>query len=453
MPLARVALIYTKTSGIKGHGHDGLTFDPTLRAPMIRKTLLLTLAALSLTTAASADYIWATLDPATKTVAVGLQEVPSQTPLSLGERVPLVKAWTKDKKAVVLKGEATWLKGTVADEQVAAGLDYGVIDRRAQGRGLFWLEYYAKAALTPAASGTKLGLPVELSVAADATGRLTLTVLHEGKPAAKASVVAETGKEGEPFKGTTGEDGTLVLPTLAGPLAVRALVQIDGKGTEGGKAYDFRRRYGSLTVNAVSGAAKAPEKPFSRLLSESFGDNHTVVSHSGFIETIRGGKLTKAHLVDHLQQRALVHDALAKILDGAPGVPYGDGQRDVLKLLRADLDGLGAGWPEPAKAWPITTAFLEEIEESRAKGPFFALGILHVYYGGITNGGRDIGAMIADQTKFSPTYYLKSDGYRPYLKVLNETVSDPAARAETIRGGQAAYRYIIAINDDPRFKG
>lgn len=406
----------------------------------------LVLAALAAPAVASADYLWATLDPAKKTVAIGLQEVPSQTPLPLGARVPAVKAWTKDGTAVALKAEGTWLKGTAEDRQVAAGLDYGVIDRRSQGRGLFWLEYYAKAALTPAASQTKLGLPVELSVSLNAEGRPVLTVLHEGKPAPKASVVAEGAKHEEQFKGTTGADGTIVLPAPSGPLAMRALIQIDGKGSHNGKAYDFRRRYGSLTVNTLATAT------FSSRLSQSFGENHGIVSHSEFIQTVLGGKLTKTQFVDHLQQRALVHDELHRILNDTPGVPYGKPQRDVLNLLFADLLQLGSAWPRESEAWPITRDFVQQIEASRKQGPYFALGVFHVYYGGITNGGRGIGAKIGDELKYVPTYYLKSDGYQDYLKWLNATVTDPLAQAEAIRGGQAAYRYIIAINNDAKFK-
>ena len=60
--------------------------------------------------------------------------------------------------------------------------------------------------------------------------------------------------------------------------------------------------------------------------------------------------------------------------------------------------------------------------------------------------------MIADQTKCTPTYYLKSDGYPEYVKRLNATVTDPVAQQTAVRGGQAAYRYIIAINDEATFR-
>ena len=394
------------------------------------KSLFL-LSALALPAVVPAHYLWATLDPDAKTVSVALQEIPGDEPVPLAERAAKVKGIPG------LKGEGAWLKAPVAGDAVGVGLDYGVLDRRAAGRGKFWLRYYAKAAATPEASKKRIGLPVELSASKGADGRMVVTVRHEGKPAAGADVVVEGPVGKNTFEGKTDADGTVALPAADGALAVRALVTEQKKGD----GYDLVRTYSTLTV--------AAPKAFSRVLHDSFGRNHDVVSHSGFIETVMAGKLTKARLTDHLRERVYVHEALDAILGASPAVPYGPEQRNVLALLRANLAELGAGEGKP---WPLTRGFVDEIKASAQRGPYFALGVFHVYYGGITNGGRDIGAMIADQTGFAPTYYLKSDGYRDYAAKLNATVSDPEARKEAIRGGQAAYRYIIAINNDPAFK-
>ena len=410
------------------------------------KRSLILLAAFASTGLARAHYLWATLDPATKTVAVALQELPDDAPIPLAERAAKVRAWGTS--PLDLKADGAWLKASTDAKSAGVGIDYGVMDRRDAGRGVFLLQYYAKAAATPEASQTRLGLPVELSVAKNAEGRDVLTVLADGKPAAGADVTVEKPVFTNLFEGKTGADGTVLLPESKGPIAVRAAIAVPGKGVHDGAAYDLTRRYGTLTV----GGAPAPQKPFSRRMSEAFGESHTVVSRSAFIETVMGEKLTKAQLVDHLRQREIVNAALDAILSGAPGVPYGAPQKEVLTLLRADLKALGADDPSPADAWPLTETFLQEIRTSAAKGPWFALGVFHVYYGGITNGGRDIGAMIGDQVGYTPAYYLKSDGYRDYLKALNATTLSPEAQAETIRGGRAAYRYIIAVNGDPRFR-
>ncbi len=407
---------------------------------MMKRSLLL-LAALGLAGAAHAHYLWATLDPTAKTLSVGLQEIPGDAPLPLGERAAKVKAWP----LAGLQPEGAWLKAATPAQAAGASLDYGVLDKRDAGRGLFWLEYYAKAAATPEASQTKLGLPVELSAVKGSDGRAVVTVWSGGKPIAGADVIVEGPVGTNTLEGKTGADGTIALPASSGPIAVRALVVENAKGVHDGKAYDLVRRYSTLTVGA---AAPAP-RPFSRVLRDSFGDNHDVVSHTAFIETVMAGKLTKAQLTDHLRQREIVNTALDEILKDAKDVPYGPRQQEVLTLLGTDLKGLDAA---PAEAWPLTQGFVDEIRASAKQGPYFALGVFHVYYGGITNGGRDVGAMIADQTKFTPTYYLKSEGYMDYLKRLNALSLSPKAQKEAIRGGQAAYRYIIAVNGEGAFK-
>ncbi len=393
------------------------------------------LALIALPTLAPAHFLWATLDPAGKTVAIAFQEVPTDAPLPMAERAAKVKAWASTTEPFVLKADANRLLAPAGD-RAAASLDYGVLDKTAQGRGRFWLKYYAKAAANPEASARSLGLPLELS-AARKDGTWVVTVLKDGKPAAGAELTASVPGEPEPFVGKTGADGTLSLPAFEGPLAARAAVVENVKGTQGGHPYDLVRLYSTLTVRP---------KPFSRVLHDSFGDNHDVVSHTAFIETVMAGKLTKAGLIEHLQQRELVHEAVARILDGAPNVPYGADQRNVLAFLKADLAALGSTTPATPK--PVTQAFLDEVAASAKTGPWFALGVLHVYYGGITNGGRDVGAMMADQTGFQPAYYLKSDGYPAYVRTLNALTLAPDAQKEAIRGGQAAYRYIIAVNGE-----
>ncbi len=194
-------------------------------------------------------------------------------------------------------------------------------------------------------------------------------------------------------------------------------------------------------------------KPLTRLLSASFGDMHDVVSHTEFINAVTDGKVTMAQLQAHLEQRALINDAVDRILRQAhvKPLPYGRRQREVLRLLRDNLHAVGAAWPAPADAWPLTQKMLDDINDSAKSGPYYALGVFHVYYGGITHGGRDIGGMIDKQLKTNLTYYSKSDGYDDYAREVN-TIVDPAAQQEMIRGADEAYRYIISVNNLDVFK-
>ena len=195
-------------------------------------------------------------------------------------------------------------------------------------------------------------------------------------------------------------------------------------------------------------------KPLTRQLRDAFGDNHEVVQRTAFVETLLAGKLTKAQLEVHLQQRALIHEAVDRVLlgaDPAQHLPYGEDQKKLIPLLRANLISMGSKWPDLAIASPQTKAMVEAIRKSAAIGPYYALGVLHVYYGGITHGGRDLGAKIIDTLKVDMSYYLESGGYEEYAKKVDEIV-DPAAQKEMIRGGVEAYKYIIAYNDAPVFK-
>jgi hypothetical protein len=201
-------------------------------------------------------------------------------------------------------------------------------------------------------------------------------------------------------------------------------------------------------------AEQTQAKPLTQLLRDAFGNDHDVVEKTAFNQTLFAGKLTHEQLEVHLQQRALIHNEVHRILNAAAhkeNIPYGAAQKHVLVLLFDDLIAMGSGWPTEAQARPLTRAFLQEIRDSEKQGPYFALGVQHVYYGGITNGGRDIGQKIADTLHFLPTYYEKSDGYREYLPEVNK-ITDPAARREMIRGGQEAYKYIIAISNEDIFK-
>ena len=62
-----------------------------------------------------------------------------------------------------------------------------------------------------------------------------------------------------------------------------------------------------------------------------------------------------------------------------------------------------------------------------------------------------IGQKIAETLGIKLSYYSQSEGYQDYLQAVNRIVS-PEARAELLRGGQAAYRYLIASSNEAVFK-
>ena len=88
---------------------------------------------------------------------------------------------------------------------------------------------------------------------------------------------------------------------------------------------------GPVVASATpTGQSAAADKPFSKILRESFAHNHEDVGHAAFNTTLFENKLTKAQLEIHLQHRALIHSELHRILinaDPEKHVPYGAEQK------------------------------------------------------------------------------------------------------------------------------
>jgi hypothetical protein len=395
--------------------------------------------------ASQAHFLWVSFT-SPKSIAVAFQERPGDEALDIAERQKLIKGIDKGGKAIPLQADGFVLNGA-AGQAAGALLDYGVIDRSGQGRGVFWLKYYAKAATSIKDSQTSLGLPVEVSVSKKADGAVVVHVTRDGKPAAGADVVLESGptppQEGAPGVKTDAQ-GNVEFKSSSDPICVRALVVDNSKGSQGGLNYESIRSYCSLVVGLPAA------KPLTAQIQDVFGKNHEIVQKTDFIKTVFSGKVTKAQLQDHLRQRAFVHEEIDRIMRKGKVSPYQDQQREVLDLLKIDMDSVGAAWPKAAEAWPITNDFLKAIRESEKKGPYFALGVFHVYYGGITHGGRDIGAKIKEYLGYDLTYYQMGDGYKAYVANVNQILK-PEDQKEMIRGGVAAYRYIIDSNNLPAF--
>lgn len=330
------------------------------------------------------------------------------------------------------------------------------------GSAPYLLIYHAKGAASLAAAGTDAKAPVELLARRDGK-ELVVSVLLADQPApADCAVTVLWPGSVSPTLLTTDAKGEarVVWPTLTrgGLFGIRAMVPEAKSGEQAGKKYDSIHHWATLTFPVEAPKAKTvaatTDKPFTQILRASYGHSHEIVGDTAFNQTLFAGKLTKAQLVVHLQQRALIHAEVNRILtaaDPALHVPYGAAQENVLVLLRHDLSAIGSVWPTGAQARPRTQTFLQEIRESEKQGPYFALGVQHIYYGGITNGGRMIGTKIGETLRFTPDYYEKSDGYEEYLPEVNK-ITDPAARQAMIRGGQAAYAYIIAFNNEDVFR-
>jgi len=403
---------------------------------MKSRLFLVFLASLALPAMSHAHFLWASLDLGTHVVSIGLQEVPEQDPLPLGPLSSKVKAFALS-GPLDLTQDATWFRAPSPGNSVAASLEYGVVDRRASNRGRFLLKYCAKAAASFTASRALLGLPVELAVSEGDDGHSVLTVTKDGKLAADAEVVIEDKDGKKTFEAKTGLDGSIALP--AGAIRVRALITENKAGVFEGKPYDLIRTYSTLTV---------PEEKLTRLLRESFGSMHEAANTTAFIRSVQGERVTQAQLEEHMRQRALIHEAVDRVLGKVSMPAFGPQQREVTGLLRADFRAMHRPWPAPSQALPLTKKLVAEI---LGHGPYYALGVFHVYYGGITHGGRATGGFIHKHLNAPVDYYLKSDGYDAYAAEVDK-ILDPAAQREMILGADDAYRYVIALNNLPVFE-
>ena len=162
-----------------------------------------------------------------------------------------VKARLPGGEALVFERRPFGMVAKLAPDQVAAAasLTYGIM---ARGGAPFLLEYHAKGVIGVANAAAPVGLGCEVLAEESSPGRLTITVLFGGKPAAGAEVVV-------PLEGmitekvVTNADGQVVIATPATQLfSVRAMVAEERDGERDGKQYSLAKHYTTLTVHPSS---------------------------------------------------------------------------------------------------------------------------------------------------------------------------------------------------------
>jgi hypothetical protein len=408
---------------------------------------VIAIAALTVPRMAHAHFIWATMEGGQ--VRFALLENPAESPQpQFGTYVELLQTSLALGAPI---GGARYAIFAPETKRVSARSTIGVKSREG---GNYLLLYHPSAAASLEAArekGEKSETSVELRARRDGEA-LVVQAWSEGWLVPGAEVTVHwPGSERAPSAKTDvkGEVRfTWPRKLASGFVGVRAKI-VEGIGGEReGKTYTQKHHWTTLTF--PSGV----QEPLSRRLSSAFRKNHELVAGSAFNVTLFQGQLTRQQALVHLQQRALVHSEVHRILtqaDSALNLPYGPAQKAPLTLLFADLMAIGSGWPTEAQAWLSTRAFLDKLHESATRGPYFALGVHHVYYGGITNGGRMIGQKLTPIMGFTPTYYAQSGGYLDYLHEVDK-IAAPHAQAELLRGGQAAYRYILAAMNERVFQ-
>lgn len=184
-------------------------------------------------------------------VTMRFSEVPGEATKSWLQELaaPMVVRDVNGETVAMSPGEGALTgKASPGTRVVRGSLDYGVLDREKEGRGVFMLVYHAKGVAGMDVADKPVGMPLEV-LASEADGRLTVTVLRGGKPVAGAEVVVSVAGvelEGELASDASGEV-SLALPG-PGVLGVRALVKEDRQGEAEGKTYSQVRHYTTLVA-------------------------------------------------------------------------------------------------------------------------------------------------------------------------------------------------------------
>lgn len=212
----------------------------------MRHATLLAAAILALASPASAHDIWLTPGPAGGVVVH--YGHPHQPEMPSADKLMTLSAYEPDKTVALsakAESDALVLKaGLDGDALVAASYDNGYWVRLDDGsyrnaskrlfpqaRKSMWSVKFAKAALGASAPWDRVvGQPLEivpLEAPAQASGKIRVRVLFEGRPLAGSDVVATDGanfkSEADQARATTDADGIAVVPLRsAGPQVLGA---------------------------------------------------------------------------------------------------------------------------------------------------------------------------------------------------------------------------------------
>lgn len=202
--------------------------------------------------AAHAHFLWASYEnPAGKKIRIEFAESPGDSVLpAVAGRAKDVKTWENIPVVQEDEGLVGFTKGQVG----GAILHYGVLDRSEQQRGIFLLEYYAKACSSYEVASKPAGMRAEV-VVVKAGGKLTLQALLDGKPAGGAEFTYFVGKEEK--TANAGADGKLTIDHAAANFMGRAMIAEKKSGSLDGKKYDLVRNYATLAIGKPVAPSKA----------------------------------------------------------------------------------------------------------------------------------------------------------------------------------------------------
>lgn len=230
-------------------------------------------------TPARAHFLWAEITPAPEpTLHLTFVEQPGEKTLdTLLPRIQEARAWTPDGAALTCKaGEGALLSPLPQTARVAgAAQTWGVLDRSAQGRGVFLLQYYAKAALNAEAAAEAANLHVEVFARREGADWI-VTTRHGEKAEPGAELTVTVPGAAKPLELHTDANGEarFQMPK-AGLCAIRAMIAEKETGNYEGKAYTLKRYYSTLTFPVVAEGRSQADPAAYALLKEAHDHRET----------------------------------------------------------------------------------------------------------------------------------------------------------------------------------
>lgn len=215
---------------------------------------------------ASAHFLWAEIADAPKAgeapslrvaLAEASGEANSGAPLA---RLNAAKVVGTAKPAPALKaGDGAMVAPLIAGQSVAAAQqNWGILDKTAEGRGVFQLYYYAKAATSIDAAATSQNLPLEFSLKREGA-KLVATLTYDGKPVNGSAVKLHVPDVEKPVDLTSDAQGQVRFAAeKAGLFGLRGVYKDNKPGVFEEKDYDFTSNYSTLTFRVAASDVSAP---------------------------------------------------------------------------------------------------------------------------------------------------------------------------------------------------
>lgn len=269
---------------------------------------------------ANAHFLWGEVSDDKEPMAkLAFSDNPGQvSEADLVERIKTARAWNVQGKDLTFKTAGAVRSGSLQGSHVFGSSQiYGVLDKTKEGRGVFKLLYWAKAADSLDGAGQNVKLPFEFFARRGAAGEIIATLQRSGQPVAQTTVNLYEPSDEKPRSLTSDAKGEIRFEAKTpGLYGLRAAWVDETPGELDGKKYPFVRNYTTLAfpvspVQTRAAAAMTPTgnpkaDPQAYKLLEDAHNNRQVmpVDFSGFSAdlVVRDGADSKSGTLSYRRQ-------------------------------------------------------------------------------------------------------------------------------------------------------